>query len=56
MSHNAAELRESIAAVALTHDKGCECMICEASRGDEDALAAVEVQASLGRFDEAVES
>jgi hypothetical protein len=33
--------REAAATVALSHQGSCRCVVCEAARGDEDALLEV---------------
>jgi hypothetical protein len=33
--------RESIASVSLSHDQGCDCEVCKAASGDEEAFARV---------------
>lgn len=36
-----AQVREAIASVAMSHPASCECVICRAQRGDEEAFAYV---------------
>jgi hypothetical protein len=52
VSDRAVQLREEIAALASSHVEGCECDVCLAAAGDEDALAAVEVGIAMGRYAE----
>lgn len=34
-------LMEAIASVSLSHDEGCECVVCQAAAGDKDAFLGV---------------
>lgn len=54
MSERAAQMREEIAAMASQHDEDCECLLCLAAGGDEDALSAMEAQMAIRPQDEAM--
>lgn len=34
-------LMEAIASTAASHEEKCDCLVCRAAQGDEEALAAV---------------
>lgn len=35
---------EAIKSIALSHEEGCDCLICRAAHGDQAALALVVIE------------
>lgn len=35
------QMRESIASVSLSHEEHCDCIICRAAKGDEEAFQSL---------------
>jgi len=44
--------REAVASVALSHPETCDCRICQAASGDEDAMTAVVAELMDAPFNE----